>query len=77
MVGPWTIEYRLTTKNKIISVSLLALTMIDRATNWAEFAIILDTCTKYNAILNDKECLCRYPRLLQLIIDNVGEFSGR
>ena len=77
MVGPWSIKFQLTKQSKIITVSLLALTMIDRATNWPEFAIAFDASAKHNAILFDKEWLCCYPRPLQVIIDNGGEFLGK
>ena len=77
MVGPWKIRYKLTKTSKIIPVELLALTMIDRGTNWPEFALAHDKSAIGNAILFDKEWLCRYPRPLLVIHDNGGEFIGK
>ena len=77
MVGPWSIRYKLTKNGKTITVKLLALTMIDRATGWSEFAIENDATAITNAILFDKEWLCRYPRPTIVIHDNGGEFIGR
>ena len=51
--------------------------MIDRATTWPEFAIANDATAITNAILFDKEWLCRYPRPTIVIHDNGGEFIGR
>ena len=77
MVGPWNIRYKLTKVGNIIAVKLLALTMIDRATGWPEFAIAHDASAITNAILFDKEWLCRYPRPSIVIHNNGGEFIGR
>ena len=77
MVGPWKVKYKLTTSGKTITVDLLALTMIDRVTSWPEFAIAHDASAIHNAILFDKNWLCRYPRPLQVIHDNGSEFIGQ
>ena len=54
MVGPWSIRYKLTKNGKIITVKLLALTIIDRVTTWPEFAIANDATAATNVILFDK-----------------------
>ena len=77
MVGPWKVKYKLTISEKTISIDLLALTMIDRVTSWPEFAIAHDASAIHNAILFDKNWLCRYPRPLQVIHDNGSEFIGQ
>ena len=74
MIGPWDIKYKLTKNGNIITVKLLALTMIDRATSWPEFALARDKSAITNAVLFDKEWLCRYPRPLIVIHDNGREF---
>ena len=51
--------------------------MIDRAENWAEFSITFDANAIYNAVLYVKEWLWRYPKPLQVIIDNGKEFLGK
>ena len=61
---------------KNIVFKLLALTMIDRATGWVEFVIASDSTALVNAILFDKEWLCRYSRPFIVIHDNGGEFIG-
>ena len=54
-IGPWNIKYRLTKEGKIITVSLKALTMIDRATHRPKFALIDNGTALHNAITFDKE----------------------
>ena len=50
--------------------------MIDRATNWPEFAIAKDSTALTASTLFDKVWLCRYPRPKNVIHDNGTEFSS-
>jgi hypothetical protein len=54
-----------------------ALTMIDKATGWPEFAAIVNKTSYHIAILFDSIWLCRYPRPRKVIYDNGTEFVGQ
>ena len=77
MIGPWKIKYKLATDIKIITVSLLALTMIDRATKWPEFSLAQNASAIHILILFDKVWLSRYSRPFQVVHVNGNEFIGK
>ena len=75
-VGPLSVKLRLINEGKVIKTLVFALTMIDRATNWPEFAIAKDATTITASNLFDKVWLCRYPRPKNVVHDNGTEFSS-
>jgi len=56
---------------------LIALTIIDEATNWVEFALVKDIDSKQASSALDKTWFCRYPRPTEFTFDNGAEFIGQ
>ena len=76
MVGPWKVQFRLSKTEQILTKEVKALTIVDRATAWPEFAAAKRFTSAYVTELFDSEWLCRYPRPVTVIHDNGGEFTG-
>ena len=74
MIGPWKIKFL--RGGKKIALDILALTMVDKATNWPEIASATNKESAHVSTLFDKNWLCRYPRPVRVIHDNGGEFTG-
>jgi hypothetical protein len=77
MIGPWPVTYESHTNPGKTSIEKIqALTIIDKATGWPEFAATKNKSSYHISILFDGEWLCRYPRPRRVIHDNGTEFTG-
>jgi hypothetical protein len=78
LIGPWDVRYNSSTVTGRSTIEKIqALTIIDKATGWPEFAAIRNKSSYHIALLFDSTWLCRYPRPARVIFDNGSEFIGR
>jgi hypothetical protein len=77
LIGPWDVHYNSqSVPGKGSIQKIQALTIIDKATGWPEFAAIRNKTSYHIALLFDSTWLCRYPRPARVVYDNGGEFVG-
>jgi len=75
LIGPWDVHYNSTSiPGKGTVEKIRALTMIDKATGWREFAAIIHKTSYHIAILFCSIWLCWYSRPRKVIYDNGTEF---
>jgi hypothetical protein len=77
LIGPWDIHCSSTSvpcRSTIEKVQ--ALTIIDKATGWPEFAMIRNKSSYHIALLFDSTWLCRYPCPARVVFGNGSEFIG-
>ena len=77
MIGPWTVNFTQVRDNvtTIVKKEFKALTILERATSWLEFAVARTFTVEHVSLLFDKGWLCRYPRPKMVVHDNGGEFN--
>lgn len=76
MIGLWTVNFTQVRDNVTTTIKVKAITMVERATSWSEFAVARTVTVEHVALLFDNGWLCRYPRPKIVVHDNGGEFNG-